>query len=227
MEKLNQFFDFFIPRFCISCNTKLQYNENYLCNSCLGSIKIASEDRLSIEFSRKFEKDKIVSAFTSAYIFEKDKSLQHLIHSLKYEENFKVGIYLGKKVAELCESVINNWKADYLIPVPLHHLKKAERGYNQSYFIAKGISSVLNIKPANNILIRKKYTNTQTELTLIERKDNIHGAFAIKNKNIINDRTVILVDDVITTGATITECAQILFSNGASKVYALSVAIAD
>lgn len=227
MEKLNQLFDFFIPRFCNSCNSKLKYNENYLCNKCLRSIKIASADRLKAEFERKFEKDKIVSDFTSAYIFEKDKSLQHLIHSLKYEENFKVGIYLGRIVAELCGNIINKWKADYLVPVPLHHLKKADRGYNQSYFIARGISSVHKIKISNNVLKRNKYTTTQTELTLIERKDNIRDAFEIKNKNLVNNKIFILVDDVITTGATITECGQILLLNGASKVYALSVAIAD
>lgn len=227
MNRLNQFFDFFIPRFCAACKSQLQYNETYLCTNCLENINIADAVRLDHEFKRKFEKDGIISAFTSSYIFEKDKPLQHLIHSLKYEENFKIGIYLGKKAAEICRRVIENWQADYLIPVPLHHLKKAERGYNQSYFIAKGFSSALNIKVNNNILKRKRYTNTQTELTLTERKNNIMDAFEPRNSKLIKAKHVILVDDVITTGATISECGKVLLMQGASRVSAISVAIAD
>jgi len=227
MERLVQFLDFFIPRFCLSCRAKLHPNEIYICYECSDKIKRPTENRIAQEFNKKFEKDKIISGFTSAYLFEKDKPLQHLIHSLKYEENFKIGIYLGKKVAELCQESIINWKADYLLPVPLHRLKKAERGYNQSYFIAKGISSLHKINLNTSTLKRKKYTSTQTELTLIERKSNIKDAFTIAKIKPIKDKIIILVDDVITTGATITECGEVLLKNGAAKVYALSVAIAD
>lgn len=227
MEQLKQLFDFFIPRFCISCNTKLLSNETYLCNICFNEIHTPSLQRLKTEFSRKFEKDGIISGFVSAYIFEKDQPLQHLIHSLKYEENFRIGIYLGKKVAEIVKPTILNWGIDYLVPVPLHNLKKAERGYNQSYFIAKGISQILKTKINHKILKRKRYTNTQTELTLMERKNNIKDAFEVKNKKLIRNKIILLVDDVITTGATISECARTLINQGASKVFALSVAIAD
>jgi len=227
MERLVQFLDFFIPRFCLSCRVKLHSKEIYLCSECSDKIIRPTENRIAQEFNKKFEKGKIISGFTSAYLFEKDKPLQHLIHSLKYEENFKIGIYLGKKVAELCKESIINWKADYLLPVPLHHLKKAERGYNQSYFIVKGISSLLKINLNTGILKRKKYTSTQTELTLLERKSNIKDAFTIEKIKPIKDKIIILVDDVITTGATITECGEVLLKNGAAKVYALSVAIAD
>jgi ComF family protein len=226
-NRLNKLLDFFLPRFCFSCNSKLNNDQIILCNTCSGEIHQADQIRLQHEFIRKFADENIISGFTSAFVFEKDKALQHLIHALKYNENFRIGIYLGKKVAQLCKDTIMQWNADYLIPIPLHHLKKAERGYNQSFYIAKGIGSVLKIKINHNSIKRIRYTGTQTELSLTERRDNIKDAFKIINAKSIKSKNIILVDDVITTGATILECSKILLMNGAAKIFALSAAIAD
>ncbi len=227
LNRFNQLLDFFLPRLCVSCFSRLDYNENYICNNCFGEINKPDLIRLQHEYNRKFADDKIISGFTSAFVLEKDKALQHLIHSLKYNENFRIGIYLGKIVAQLCREIIMEWNADYIIPVPLHHLKKAERGYNQSFYIAKGIGSTLNIKLSHSKIKRKRYTSTQTALSLVERRDNIKDAFELKNTRSVHGKKIILVDDVITTGATISECGKILLTEGAAKVFALSVAIAD
>lgn len=227
MKWLNQFFDFFLPRFCISCKFKLTFSEFFLCENCFNQIKKPDPIRIEHEYKRKFGTEKLIKEFASAFVFEKDKPLQHLIHSLKYENNFKAGIHLGKKIGETLESHIKNWNADLMIAVPLHRLKKAERGYNQSYFIAKGIKKELNIPVATNIIKRHKFTTTQTELTLAERKENIKDAFKIKNKKAVKGKNIVLVDDVITTGATISECAALLKLNGAADIFVLSVAIAD
>lgn len=112
------------------------------------------------------------------------------------------------------------------MPVPLHKLKKAERGYNQSYYIAKGYSNILNI-PVKEVCRRIKYTVSQTGFNLKERKENMRNAFLPTNTKIISGKRIILVDDVITTGSTITECAKVLLDNGAGKVFAVSVALAD
>ena len=116
---------------------------------------------------------------------------------------------------------------DLIIPIPLHQLKKAERGYNQSFYIAKGLGEILNVTASDRIVKRRKYTESQTTMTLVERQENISDAFKIRNKKIINGKVILLIDDVITTGATISECGKILLDSGAKKIFAASIAIAD
>jgi ComF family protein len=221
------FLDFILPRFCASCNKKLELNEKVICEECLYSIQIAKEERIQNEYDRKFAKDKIISGFYSHFIFEKDKALQHVIHSLKYEKRFQNGIYLGEIIGKEMKQRMNEWMIDCMIPIPLHSVKKAERGYNQSFYIAKGISKVTGIPVKNNFIKRIKNTESQTTMTLIERKENVDGAFSISKKEKVVGKNILLVDDVITTGATTSECGKILIENSASRVYALSVAIAD
>ena len=114
-----------------------------------------------------------------------------------------------------------------VIPIPLHHLKKAERGFNQSYYIAKGISSQTSIAVKSNIIKRMRFTQSQTTMTLKEREENVEGAFKVRKTENVKGKSVLLVDDVMTTGATINECGKVLLEAGANKVYAVSVALAD
>lgn len=222
----NEILDFFLPRFCIACSIKLGKKEHLICDHCFSQIEIASEKRIKEEFERKFSRDKFISDFCSAFVFSDDSEIQKLVHSLKYEQNYHVGIFLGIKTGKILYDFIEQWQADLIIPVPLHHLRKAERGFNQSKEISKGLSKELGIKKSSMILKRNRFTQTQTKFTLIERKSNIAGAFSIKRNKKIQGKRIILVDDVITTGATTTECAKLLIENGAAKVYAISVAIA-
>lgn len=226
MKFIKDALDFFFPRICTACGIKLKENEKFICINCLLSIQKTNKDLLSQEYKRKFEKENIITDFLSLYIFEKDKALQSLIHDLKYNGNIKAGIYLGELAGENFCNEILSWKPDYIIPVPLYHLKKAERGYNQSYYISRGISRVVKISVETSILKRIRYTQSQTELNLEERKANVSGAFSSKKNKLIRNKTFLLVDDVITTGATISECGKVLIENGAAKIYALSIALA-
>jgi ComF family protein len=221
------FFDFFLPRFCVSCSTKLNPSEDSFCVNCLNKIEIASAERINHEFERKFKDDKIISDFFSLFVFEKDGELQHGIHALKYSNRFKVGIFLGVLLGRKVRELNQIWKIDFVIPIPLHHLKKAERGYNQSYYIAKGVNLILNCKLKENAVKRVKYTESQTTMNLSERKENIAEAFKVRRMKTLQGKNILLIDDVITTGATITECGNILLESGANKIYAASVAIAD
>lgn len=221
------FFDYFLPRFCESCSIKLSLNEDILCNECLNKIERASAERINYEYTRKFKDNNIISDFFSLFVFEKDKELQHAIHALKYNNKFKVGIFLGKLLGTNIEKSHPDWHFDLIIPIPLHQLKKAERGYNQSYFIAKGINKIHQKKVNENIVRRIKYTQSQTTMNIGERKENISGAFKIKKQTAVAGKNILLVDDVITTGATISECGMILMEAGANKIYAASIAIAD
>lgn len=223
----NNIFDFILPRFCCSCKTKLTSHQDTLCRDCLSKIQRSTPGRLKREFDRKFAGKNIISEFYSPFVFEKDKELQHAIHLLKYDKKFPVGIFLGKVLAREIKKHSSNWQFDLVIPIPLHQLKKAERGYNQSFYIAKGISKELNVKVSDRVVKRVKYTESQTTMNLNEREENISGAFRLKKNDDVSGKIILLIDDVITTGATISECGKILLEAGANKIYAASIAIAD
>jgi ComF family protein len=222
---LTQIFDFFLPRICASCNKKLSPDEKPVCKDCLDSISKVDEDLLQYEFDRKFRSERIIQNFYSEYIFKTDKTLQHIIHALKYGKQFRLGVFLGELLAE---GIINkNWPIDWIVPVPIHHLKKAERGFNQSDYIAKGLSKSLGIPYSTKLIKRIRYTESQTGLHISDRAENIANAFKIKNLRKTKDKNILLVDDVITTGATILECGKMLVNAGAKSVYACSVGIPE
>lgn len=219
--------DFFLPRVCISCDNKLSPEENSICENCFSKIKTADKTFLESEFKRKFEEEKIINDFLSLFVFDENSPIRDLLHGLKYDKKFRLGIFLGKILAANFDEKIKTWNIDYIIPVPLHKLKKAERGFNQSYYIAKAFVKKSNIKVKANTIKRRRFTATQTKLNSEERKENMKDAFVIKGKKLIDGKNIILLDDVITTGATISECARVLKQNGANKIYAVSIGIAN
>lgn len=226
-ENFQKLLDFFLPRICINCKSKILDNEKIICSNCFNLLQFASQERITLEYERKFTKENIVKDFKSAFIFADETPIQNIIHELKYNGKFFIGKYLGKKVSEILMEKINNWNADLIIAIPLHSLRRAERGFNQADIIAKEIGENLKINYGKNILVRTRFTNSQTKLNLVERKQNMKDVFKLKNQKLIENKNIILVDDVITTGATVSECARILTDNGAKNIFALSVAIAD
>lgn len=222
----NTLADFFLPRLCLCCNSKLPASQRVICDSCFSQIEITSDERIQYEFDRKFSEEKIIDGFVSPFVFEEDGNLQILLHELKYKKRFRVGNILGVFLGELSADKIESWSIDYIIPIPLHKLKKAERGYNQSDHIAKSLAEYLKKPCLTKSVKRKKFTQSQTKLNIQERKTNIEGAFKIKRKKKIRGKNILILDDVITTGATVTELGKVLKENGAEKVYACSVALA-
>ncbi len=218
------FIDFIIPRFCPSCKTKLASGSLFVCNECLGKIKKPDEKRLNREYKRKFAGSGIISDFTSHFVFEKDKEIQDIIHALKYEKKFLLGIFLGTLLGDTITKSFAGYKIDLIVPIPLHHLKKAEREFNQAAYIAKGIHKVTGIKISAGLVKRKKYTESQTAMDIFTREENIRGAFISTKK--LNGENILIIDDVITTGSTIRECGRVLINAGAGKIYAASAAIA-
>jgi len=187
-SRIKLLFDFFLPRLCISCNVKLNGSDEIICSECYSKIEITREERIKIEFRRKFSNNNLINDFTSAFVFHEDSEIQTLIHSLKYDHNFLIGKFLGKKTADILINKIISWELDLIIPIPLHSIRKAERGFNQASEIAKGIAEKINIPQKSNIIKRSRFTKTQTKLTLKERKDNIAGAFTLRQKKrIINN----------------------------------------
>lgn len=217
--------DIILPRFCPSCKTRLTPGAPFICENCLSNIKKADSHRIELEFEKKFSGSRIISGFTSQYIFERGKELQQIVHSLKYGKKFLLGVFLGGLLGETIMKEFSQYGINAVVPVPLHHLKKAEREFNQSLYIARGIHKSTGIKVSSRILKRVRYTESQTTMNLTERDENIRGAFISRKK--LNGENLLIVDDVITTGSTIRECGRVLLSAGAGKIYAASIAVAD
>ena len=225
-KTLYRILGFFLPQYCAGCNKKLDAGEPQVCNNCLSNILTADPNRLKSEYNRKFKSTGYVQDVFSLYVFESEGTLQNITYSFKYNKRFRIGILLGNKLAESLVDKINSWQIDLITPVPLHHLKKAERGFNQSDFIVKGLSDSSKIAYSNKVIKRIRFTDSQTKLDLEERGENVADAFKVTRKKRIANKNILIVDDVITTGATINECAKVLMESGAAKIYACSVAIA-
>jgi len=218
---ITNLFDFFLPRICPGCNKKLLPNQKSVCIDCLNSILIADREKLESEYEKNFSSVNVIEDYYASFVFETDKTLQHIIHALKYRKQFKLGIFLGEILAEGIKS--RNWQIDLIIPVPIHHLKKAERGYNQSDNIAKGLSNSLGIPWSKKIVKRTRHTNSQTKLSMKQRAINIADAFKVRYPEKIKGKTVLIVDDISTTGATILECARMLKQAEAKSIYACTI----
>ena len=227
MKLLNGFLDFFVPRICPGCETKLEPEEKVVCPNCFSKLNIIEEPTLKKEYNRKFRFDQTISDFKSLFLFNRDSISQNLIHELKYKQQFRIGLFLGRLLYTEFEDVLDDWQADFIVPIPLHQLKKAERGFNQSFYIAKGLGKSINIPVKQKLVKRVKYTQSQTKLGIEERKANMDGVFKITKPRIVESKNIIILDDVITSGSTVNECAKVLKSCGAGDIYALSVALAD
>ena len=218
--------DFVLPPICLNCEEPVKKDEKYLCGKCANSI-IKIDNKTNIILNHINSGGLISKAF-SYYLFRIDTPIQILIHYLKYGQMRNIGKYYGFSFGSNV-LVEENLKADYVIPVPLHISKKRERGYNQSEYISEGIGRALKIKTLPKCLRRKKFTQTQTKLTREERIKNVHDAFEIRKKyrEIIREKNILLVDDVITTGSTISECARVLKNAECRKIYVCSLGFAE
>jgi ComF family protein len=224
------FQDFIYPPVCLTCNNLRTNRSSKVCANCWSALTpITDAHPTWQEIKGKFRQEGVVEDVMSYYLFEKEGKLQEIVHLLKYRGIRSVGIELGRIVGGCVKRDLRLVSADYLLPVPLHRIKRRERGYNQSEYICEGISEVTNIPVNSSLLVRRKYTHSQTQLNIDERRQNVGDAFMIEEKYlpVVKDKTFILVDDVITTGSTINACARELQTCGAMVVYAVSAALAQ
>ncbi len=224
---INPLVDFLFPPVCISCQKLLNDHQRRVCEDCWNGIgRITKDYPLYKETRDKLFAVGTLSDLVSCYVFEAESGIQRIAHAMKYEGFESLGVELGRRLGtEMNELRVF---ADVLIPIPLHKRKLRERGYNQAELIARGVSEVTKIPLRADLVHRIRYTQTQTQLSLGDREKNMEDAFEVmpETSSGLKNKTCILVDDVITTGATINSCARELISAGASKVIAASVALA-
>jgi ComF family protein len=149
---------------------------------------------------------------TSYAYFTAEGLLQHLLHGLKYDDKQEIGVYLGQQFGHSLKQTSWIDDVDAIIPVPLHPKKEALRGYNQSGLIAEGLNDILSIPVIDKELYRTRHTESQTKKSRTERIDNMKEVFAVRNTSTLSNKHVLLIDDVLTTGATLEACALVLLS---------------
>jgi len=217
----------FYPSTCIVCEKNLLKEEDCICTHCLHKIpKTDCFKQAKNSVSKLFWGRVQLQNAVALYQFHKEGSVQKLIHQLKYEGGESVGVFLGKQLGyELKESSFFS-NIDYVIPIPLHPKKEKLRGYNQSKYIAKGIQKILQIKVNTKALIRIENTDSQTRKKRFSRWGNMMNSFALKKPEKLIDTHILLVDDVVTTGATLEACAQKLLEIKGVRVSIATIAVA-
>lgn len=210
---INDFIGLFYPRVCLACGEVLMSYEETVCTTCRYLLPKTRYESLSDNpLSRMFRGQVPFKAVTSEFFFSKDGKIQSLMHNLKYKGETDAGLFLGQELGKsLHQSPLFN-DADCLIPIPLHPKKEKTRGYNQSRVIAEGIAKETGLDIADECLFRKVYTETQTHKGRNERLKNVSGVFGLHNSDSLKGKHVILIDDVLTTGATMLSAGAALFS---------------
>jgi ComF family protein len=200
-------------RWCPECQNKVQVIADPMCDACgLPQALFGLCDRCK----RNRPSFKSLRSWT---VFE--GPVQKALHQLKYRRNIGLGEALAKQMATFVSQL--NWAVDGIVPIPLGKTRLKERGYNQVAMVAKPLALILGIDYRPGAIVRARETRSQVGLTALERKQNVQNAFkAINDK--VNGRTVLLVDDVSTTGATLSSAAEALYASGAADVYAVTIA---
>lgn len=225
---LNDFLSLIYPRNCVACGNSLFKHEDQVCNYCYINLPKTNFHRQQRNPVDTLFYGRTPLAFASSfYLFQKKGSIQKILHSIKYKSNKDLAILMGKWYAEDLKTDTVISKSDYIIPVPLHSKKLRMRGFNQSEEFAKGLAEGLNTSLNTTVLIRKDFTETQTKKSKYERWENVEDVFELILPETFINKHVVLVDDVITTGATIEACCQLLQQIQGIKISVLSIAYAD
>lgn len=202
------FFSLFYPELCVGCSAPLYDHEQLICSYCWYNLPVTNFHRDSENASAKQLWGRVKLKNTTSYLyFGKGSNVQQILHHFKYFSKPEIGLMLGERYGKvLSETDFNT--ADVIVPVPLHPKKMKKRGYNQSAYFGKGLSESMHVPLIVNNLIRHTLAESQTTKKRYERYENMRTIFEVKNPETLVGKHVLLVDDVLTTGATIEACTQ-------------------
>lgn len=208
--------DIFYPRLCLACSRNLHAHERELCWTCLHRLPRTHYHRMPDNpLERLFWGRTQVRAVTSLLFFTKNGITQNLLHRLKYSGQQEVGVKLGRLLGRELLNEERFAASALVIPVPLHPKKMQLRGYNQSALLARGLAESMQLPTGEDLLQRGLFTESQTRKGRLERWENVADAFYCPQPEKLAGKAVLLVDDVLTTGATLEACARPLQSAGA------------
>jgi ComF family protein len=228
MNLFYQFLNLLFPQTCQSCGEVLLKSENIICTSCILELpKTEIGFSTSQELQTRFASNPQIKRVYSYLKYAKGGHVQELLHNLKYKNRQDIGVFMGNLFGQQIKSQAAKLNIDLLLPIPLHPKKKILRGFNQSDLIAQGLSEILDVPHETTLLIRKKATESQTRKSRIERFENVENVFEVIDRTKVTGRSIGIVDDVLTTGATLEVCASALINAGAKDItiFALASAI--
>lgn len=199
----------FLPPRCIACGASLRHNEQYFCLQCRTSVPRShlAENRNN-KLRSLFENNIPIEAASALLWYSADGKWRNIIHRFKYNGEWRLAEFMGEWIGSDLAKSGNFEDIDIIVPVPLHPLKHFMRGYNQSEHLCIGISKALKCRCRFNAVKRRRYNKSQARKMRKERWDNVEGIFSVKHAEQLRGQHILIVDDVITTGATIIACAK-------------------
>lgn len=195
------------PQLCAGCCEPLMTSEDTICLSCFQEFPHTRYHYPDNEAALRFAGRVPYQQVTALAHFVKDGLLQHLLHQLKYRNRQDIGTFLGRELGRALLQTDWSKSVDLILPIPLHPKKEAKRGYNQSYLIAAGLAEVLSKPVASDLLLRTRATESQVMKSREERVANLKNAFEVRKHGHLKNKHILLIDDVLTTGATLESAA--------------------
>ncbi|MFD1553153.1 ComF family protein [Putridiphycobacter roseus] len=219
---LNGLLDLFFPNACEICGNALNHTEKYICFPCKYNLPYVNRHPKHVESLQKIFWGRIdIEKVYSVLNYQKGNHTQKILHAIKYKNKTKLGRHMGKIMGNQLKKAE---KFDCIIPIPLHPKKQRIRGFNQSLILAEGIAETLPIPIITNQIERVKINKSQTQFSKYDRWDNVKQIFLLKNPSLLRNKHVLIVDDVLTTGATIESCAAEIYAKTACKISVATLA---
>ena len=227
-EIKDSFLHMLFPHVCTGCGNDILNQESVLCMRCIDAMP---ETNFELHPNNPVEKTfwgrlPLVGAAAQFY-FTKESLMQHLMHQFKYKGNKELGLQLGRMMGEQLSRSGRFADIDALIPLPLFPVKEKRRGYNQATVLCDGMAETMNIQVLDKVVIRPQHTETQTKKGRIERWENMEGKFIATNPDMIRNKHILLVDDVVTTGATLEACGNELLKAENVKLSVATLCVAS
>jgi ComF family protein len=208
---LNHLINVFFPKVCFGCVNILSDNEHLICTSCRHDLPLTNYHFNNIDSLKKIFYGRVhIENATALLLFEKKGIVQQLLHQLKYKGQENIGTFLGKWLGHELAAIDDYKTIDVVIPVPLHKRKQRKRGFNQVAKFGIEIAEALGVVYRDNVLIKITNTETQVFKNRMARWQQNTTTFTLKNSALIANKHILLVDDIITTGATLESCINVL-----------------
>ena len=229
---MNLLIELLFPRRCPICDEPVDKVGQYICKKCQGVLRYVTTP-YCMKCGKTLDdetKEYCMDCQNAEHFFRSGRALYEYepiktsIYRFKYEGRKEYAEFYGKELAKRFGNQIKKWKADALVPVPLYWEKEKKRGYNQALLVARALGKELNIPVNKEIIKRVRTTLPQKQLNSKERQNNLKNAFKI-GKNDVKLNTVVVVDDIYTTGATMDAVAECLKRAGVGEVYCISLTI--
>lgn len=215
------------PKLCSVCEQKAQQEDLPFCLTCEFKLpKTNFHKEKENEFTERFWNRIPLANGTAIYYYRRAGSTAQMIHQFKYYNNREVGQQIGAYYGSILAKTPSYQDIDLIIPVPLHKDKERKRGYNQSEVFGRGLSTELGVPVLTNGLRRKVFTTTQTQKGTLERLENVDEIFELTTPELLKGKHILLVDDVMTTGATLEACAVPILQLPATQISMATMAIA-